>query len=69
MAVTQEEIDLLKAAIAAKIRGESVASISAGGRSVSYAQMSLAEMEGSLARMEAELAGKSRRGFIKPFFG
>lgn len=66
---TQEDIDAMKAALQARRTGKAVASISAGGRSVSYAQTTTEELEAAIEKAEAELAGKPRRGFIKPLFG
>lgn len=73
MSVTlAEQIAALERAIAARREGRAVQSASEGGRSVSYAQLSLAEMEAALERLLAQSRGgglSGRRGRIKPFFG
>lgn len=66
---TADDVAAIRAALQARRAGKAVSKVASGGRSVEFAQMTLQDLEDALARAEAELAGKPRRGAIRPFFG
>ncbi|HYD87122.1 MAG TPA: gpW family head-tail joining protein [Vitreimonas sp.] len=66
---TADDVAAIRAALQARRSGRAVSKIASGGRSVEYAQMTIEELEQALTRAEAELAGRPRRGAIKPYFG
>ncbi len=65
MAYTRADLESVTAAIIALARGERVVSVTAGNRTVQYAQAELDKLRALKAEIEAELgAAAGRRRFV-----